>query len=130
MVLAAPFCSRFPFPKLPGQPLSQTRAREGVGGGVPASTYDGTVQNAKTLCANQKNQQKHQKPGGSKDGAHIYPHQFVCRGMGSKADFESTHTPPPPQHFLSQIFAKPRILNPLSFKARQIFCFRKKLGDK
>ena len=33
MALAAPFCSPFPFPKLPGQPLSQTRAREGGGGG-------------------------------------------------------------------------------------------------
>ena len=34
-------------------------------GGGPAATYEGTVQNAKTLCANPKNQQKHQKPGAS-----------------------------------------------------------------
>ena len=132
MVLAAPFCSPFPFPKLPGQPLSQTRAREGGGWGGGVFQPRPTTARFKTPrpYAQIKKINRNIKNQGAAKMGHTFIPTNLYAGAWVRRPTLKARTRPPPQHFLSQIFEKPRILNPLSFKAQKIFCFRKKLGDK
>ena len=131
MVLAAPFCSPFPFPKLPGQPLSQTRAREGGGGGVfqprPTTARFKTPRpyaQIKKINRNIKNQ------GAAKMGHTFIPTNLYAGAWVRRPTLQARTRPPHSLNIpFSRLSQSPGFWTLRVLKHKKVFCVCKKLGD-